>query len=223
MTPPNPTPPRSERASTTGSESTLRWIPAAAKGFFWLAAIGETLAIVNLYVPILPATSLFPTSPSPLRLTAPLLLGWSLNLVGATIRRECYRTLGHYFTFVLSIRPNHKLVTSGPYAWVRHPSYTGAIIAGIGTNLSHFSPGSWVVECFGVWLKLKLNKPSLSLNMFDMGWLEWCCCLGVVAVVQQLILAPRMRKEDEMLRKEFGSEWEKWEQRVPYWLIPGIF
>jgi len=39
----------------------------------------------------------------------------------------------------MSIRNNHKLVTSGPYAIVRHPGYTGVMLVVIGMLLVHLS------------------------------------------------------------------------------------
>lgn len=32
----------------------------------------------------------------------------------------------------MSIRNDHKLVTNGPYAWVRHPGYTGVLLTLVG-------------------------------------------------------------------------------------------
>jgi len=43
------------------------------------------------------------------------------------------------FTFEMSIRKNHKLITSGPYAIVRHPSYVGVILVASGLMLIHGS------------------------------------------------------------------------------------
>ncbi|MBV8274544.1 MAG: isoprenylcysteine carboxylmethyltransferase family protein [Verrucomicrobia bacterium] len=42
--------------------------------------------------------------------------------------------LGKYFTVDVGIQPGHQVIQDGPYRFVRHPSYTGAIIAlaGIG-------------------------------------------------------------------------------------------
>ena len=59
--------------------------------------------------------------------------------VGGLIRYKCYRTLGSMFTFEMSIRKDHILVTSGPYAIVRHPSYTGIILVAIAVSLVHGS------------------------------------------------------------------------------------
>ena len=32
-----------------------------------------------------------------------------------------------YFDRTITVHTDHRLVTTGPYAWVRHPSYTGAL------------------------------------------------------------------------------------------------
>ena len=60
-----------------------------------------------------------------------------MTSLGGLIRYKCYRALGSMFTFEMSIREGHVLVTSGPYAIVRHPAYTGAILVVIGIFLVH--------------------------------------------------------------------------------------
>lgn len=47
--------------------------------------------------------------------------------------------MGSMFTFEMSIRKNHELVTSGPYAIVRHPGYTSVMLVVIGMLLVHLS------------------------------------------------------------------------------------
>jgi len=49
------------------------------------------------------------------------------------------------FTFEMSIRKEHILVTSGPYGVVRHPGYTGALLAIGGMLLLHASEVSFVL------------------------------------------------------------------------------
>ena len=48
--------------------------------------------------------------------------------VGGMLRLWSYRVLGKYFTFQIGIRKNHQLIENGPYSFLKHPSYTGAII-----------------------------------------------------------------------------------------------
>jgi protein-S-isoprenylcysteine O-methyltransferase len=43
--------------------------------------------------------------------------------------------LGRFFTVDVAIAADHQLVETGPYRWLRHPSYTGALLAFIGFGL----------------------------------------------------------------------------------------
>jgi protein-S-isoprenylcysteine O-methyltransferase Ste14 len=36
-------------------------------------------------------------------------------------------------------------------------------------------------------------------------------------------LLNRMPKEDEVMHKEFGKQWEKWAKDVPYKLVPYVY
>ena len=55
-------------------------------------------------------------------------------------RRYSIFHLGRFFTVNLAIAEDHCLVDTGPYTWVRHPSYTGWLIAipGLGLGLGHW-------------------------------------------------------------------------------------
>ena len=131
---------------------------------------------------------------------------------GWAIRRSSYHALGHLFTFQLSIRKDHQLVTSGPYAVVRHPSYTGITMCMAGATISLLVPGSWIMECSGA---LGTNgRGALNLSMTFIGTF-W----GPII----FLLFKRMGKEDELLRQNFKEQWEAWRVRVPYKLIPGVY
>jgi len=53
-------------------------------------------------------------------------------LAGVALRLAAIRTLGQRFTVWVAIQQDHQLETSGLYRWVRHPSYTGAILNLVG-------------------------------------------------------------------------------------------
>jgi protein-S-isoprenylcysteine O-methyltransferase Ste14 len=48
--------------------------------------------------------------------------------------------LGRNWGMPMSLREGHELVTTGPYAFVRHPIYTGILLALIGSTLVHWFP-----------------------------------------------------------------------------------
>lgn len=52
---------------------------------------------------------------------------------GLRLRIWAIRTLGSFFTATVQIAPNQRIVTTGPFAVVRHPSYLGAWLAIIGS------------------------------------------------------------------------------------------
>ena len=49
--------------------------------------------------------------------------------------------LGKFFTVDVAIHSEHHIIESGPYRFIRHPSYTGALIAFFGLGLSI---GNWI-------------------------------------------------------------------------------
>ncbi len=68
------------------------------------------------------------------------LLGLATFGAGLILRWWSIVQLGRFFTVNVSIAPDHQLIESGPYRYVRHPSYTGALLAFVGFGLSL---GNW--------------------------------------------------------------------------------
>ncbi len=68
-------------------------------------------------------------------------LGLGVMAMGLALRVFSILWLGTMFTRFVQILPGHRLVTSGPYRFVRHPSYSGLLLffAGLGPAL-----GSWL-------------------------------------------------------------------------------
>jgi protein-S-isoprenylcysteine O-methyltransferase Ste14 len=59
-------------------------------------------------------------------------LGLALLVVGGVLRVGPMFVLGDRFTWPLATQRSHTLRTSGFYRLIRHPSYSGALIGGIG-------------------------------------------------------------------------------------------
>eukprot|EP00834_Sanchytrium_tribonematis_P006509 NODE_485_length_6930_cov_0.490411.p5 type:complete len:201 gc:universal NODE_485_length_6930_cov_0.490411:3770-3168(-) len=66
----------------------------------------------------------------PIDITA--ILGCGTCLFGVALRRLAFKLLDKHFTYNVSIQKEHKLIKSGPYKYIRHPSYTGMIFAYVG-------------------------------------------------------------------------------------------
>jgi protein-S-isoprenylcysteine O-methyltransferase Ste14 len=64
--------------------------------------------------------------------------------VGAGIRVVAMSQLGPLFSTFVAIQKEHYLVTTGLYRWVRHPIYTGSLIAVAGICLVFRSQLIWL-------------------------------------------------------------------------------
>jgi protein-S-isoprenylcysteine O-methyltransferase Ste14 len=66
--------------------------------------------------------------------------GVVLLVAGLILRWWAIITLGRFFTVDVTIERDHELVERGPFRIVRHPSYTGVLLAFVGLGLSL---GNW--------------------------------------------------------------------------------
>jgi protein-S-isoprenylcysteine O-methyltransferase Ste14 len=64
------------------------------------------------------------------------LCGLALLVAGIAIRWTAIHTLGRYFTRTVTIKEDHRIIRSGLYKHLRHPSYTGALLAHAGLGLA---------------------------------------------------------------------------------------
>ncbi len=95
--------------------------------FQFLLPCGIGLAV---YVAITVPTGRLPLGP-PLEGSA-----IALAAAGLAVRWYAIIHLGRFFTVDVAIAPDHRVIDTGPYRYVRHPSYTGALLAFVGLGLS---------------------------------------------------------------------------------------
>jgi protein-S-isoprenylcysteine O-methyltransferase len=62
--------------------------------------------------------------------------GFAMIILGMLLRAWSIATLRKYFTVNVTVRDDHRLIRSGPYRLVRHPSYTGALLSFYGLALA---------------------------------------------------------------------------------------
>ncbi len=61
--------------------------------------------------------------------------GVALSFAGAAIAIWARYTIGEFWSARVTLKEGHQLIRSGPYAYVRHPIYTGMLTACLGTAL----------------------------------------------------------------------------------------
>ena len=97
-------------------------------GMIWLAIAISVMAGVfvalNFRAAALPHGGIFATA------------GVVLFVAGLILRWWAVVTLGRFFTVDVTIEKDHELVERGPFRVVRHPSYTGVLLAFLGLALS---------------------------------------------------------------------------------------
>jgi protein-S-isoprenylcysteine O-methyltransferase Ste14 len=63
-------------------------------------------------------------------------LGVVLFIAGGALRLWPVFVLGHRFSGLVAIQPGHKLLTTGVYGVIRHPSYLGLLVNSLGWGLA---------------------------------------------------------------------------------------
>jgi protein-S-isoprenylcysteine O-methyltransferase Ste14 len=146
--------------------------------------------------------------------------GTGIAIAGGLFRLRAFRELGRHFTFQLGVLKDHELLTTGPFALVRHPSYIGLFGLLWGGVLATVAPGSWVREV--------LLDGALA-HGFASGpwWVPYARALAAWAFTSRVIITigtfVRIPREDAMLRRAFGKQWDDWAMRTPYRLVPGVY
>ncbi|GJE95244.1 isoprenylcysteine carboxylmethyltransferase family protein [Phanerochaete sordida] len=213
---PNPPPERHQRITYRGAtyfENSGYYVPLYIRVFAIVVTVSHaTVVLLSTYTSpnvsdrIVPL--LCPNGELSLAILSAFTPRFALStagvLAGGLGRVWCYRALRQFFTFEIALKDDHKLVTNGPYAYVRHPSYTAMwLLLGSGFAL-WTAPGGYLREC----------------GIVDTRW-DWFLHAWTAAALWGMIgLFMRAAVEDEMLRQRFGQVWEDYRRRVPWRFVP---
>jgi protein-S-isoprenylcysteine O-methyltransferase Ste14 len=79
-------------------------------------------------------------------------VGIGLMFAGMALRLYSVSLLGRYFTFEVAVHSDQRVIEAGPYRYIRHPSYTGALITitGLGLALGNWAGLIALLGCMAI-------------------------------------------------------------------------
>ena len=100
--------------------------------------------------------------------TAVFVAGLVLMLGGMALRWYAVGVLGTSFTVDVATRPGQAVVESGPYRWIRHPSYTGGLLTLLGVLVCCCNLASLVALVFalgGYSYRIRIEEEALANDL----------------------------------------------------------
>jgi protein-S-isoprenylcysteine O-methyltransferase Ste14 len=93
------------------------------------------------------------------------IIGVVLMAVGIAIRQWAVALLGKFFTTDVRVHSDQTVIETGPYRWLRHPSYTGLLMTLVGIGLAL---GNWaslaaltVLPTAGLVVRIRVEERAL--------------------------------------------------------------
>lgn len=143
--------------SARGAKASVRREPVASR----LAHVLPLLLAAWLLSPRRRHGAAWLDAPWPLHGPALAWLGAVLCAAGLAFTVWARVHLGRNWSGTVTVKQGHELIRSGPYARVRHPIYTGLLLALAGTALARGNLAgvlAWVIAYAALWRKLRLEE-----------------------------------------------------------------
>ncbi len=161
------------------SEAILGWLTRAGRKMATVRDRGSLVAVwITITGSITAAVMLRHIAVAQMSISAPwAMIGLILLAVGLTLRWVAIITLGRLFTPNVAIHQQHTLVRKGVYRHIRHPSYTGLLVAFLGLG---FVYGNWlslavvVVPITAALLYRVHVEESALLAAFGQQYADYC-------------------------------------------------
>jgi protein-S-isoprenylcysteine O-methyltransferase Ste14 len=144
------------RIKATNTKTTQRLEPAATRilrVFIFLIAI-VLLSTTRIPLPWL-YLQLWPAG------LWPFWLGAAVTIAGLLFAVWAREHLGRNWSHSVTIKQGHELITTGPYAVVRHPIYTGILTGFLGIAIAISQVRgflAFVLVFFALWIKLRIEE-----------------------------------------------------------------
>ena len=120
--------------------------------------------------------------------------GIALTAAGAAIAIWARCVLGANWSGIVSLKDGHELIRSGPYAYVRHPIYTGLLLAATGTACvvdEWRGVPALVLVVLGLALKARREEQFLTAE-FGEAYVWYCQSTGsLLPKIQKSAAIPR--------------------------------
>jgi protein-S-isoprenylcysteine O-methyltransferase len=103
--------------------------------------------------------------------TGAYVTAFALVAAGVVLRWYSIWYLGRFFTVDVAIAAGHRLIDTGPYRRIRHPSYSGALLAFLGLSLLFHNALSMVVLLVPISLaflhRIRIEERALRTGLGD--------------------------------------------------------
>jgi protein-S-isoprenylcysteine O-methyltransferase Ste14 len=166
------------------------WI---AWGLYWWIASRGVKRVARQESVVSRAAHLVPLGIAGILFAAPFVPGWlgerwasateTVYMVGVALVASglvftvwARITLGGNWSATVTLKQDHEIVRSGPYRWIRHPIYTGLLLAFLGSAISL---GEWrgllalFIAAAAFWRKLRVEEQWLD-ELFGAEYANYC-------------------------------------------------
>jgi protein-S-isoprenylcysteine O-methyltransferase Ste14 len=134
----------------------------------WLLGVLAGIAGVNLALfgapRIVPAAAIRPGA-------AAFGVGLAVMVAGLVLRGWSIKTLGDYFTFTVMVSSDQPVIKAGPYRTLRHPGYTGILLACAGIGLASANwvglAGAVLVPLALLMIRIRIEEHALLATLGD--------------------------------------------------------
>jgi protein-S-isoprenylcysteine O-methyltransferase Ste14 len=134
----------------------------AGSKWFLIGCVWASIAI-GIWIALL-----FPAAAIRTDRTEVFILGLVLMVAGMPLRWYPIHVLGASFTCEVSTRPGQVVIESGPYRWIRHPSYAGGLLTVLGVlvcSVNWASLAALIVTIAGYAYRIRVEEEALATHL----------------------------------------------------------